>query len=172
MPPRPSPPPSGKPRRRPAPAMPGGWFLLLLMLGALLIILFVSYGNEGVQYGEFMRIINDDEQAKNIKKIAIGTDHVNVEVTDKDKLPAEIAKHISATKAPYRFTTRRLPIDDPTLAPRLLKVKQDNPSLELLADEDHMAGVWTLLGWLLPLALLAAFFFLFILPRFPDPIGG
>src|SRR5438445_8216486 len=111
MPPRPTPPPSGKARRRPAPTMPGGWFLLILMLGALLCILFFAVSNEGVPYGDFKRLIQKDDQVKNIEKIAIAPDHVTCEVTDKEILPDEIKKTISATKGPYRFSTKRWPIE-------------------------------------------------------------
>jgi cell division protease FtsH len=151
--------------------MPGGWFLLLLMLGALLLILFVSSGGEGVPYGDFMRLIQDNEQVKNLDKIAVATDHVTCEVKDKAKLPDEIAKHTTSGKPPT-FKTRKWPIEDPELAKRLAVLVKENPDLKVVADEDHMAAVWSLLGWMLPLALLAAFLFLFVLPRFRDPLGG
>src|SRR5438067_8225993 len=106
MPPRNSPPPSGKPRRRPAPAMPGGGFLLVLMLIALLGILYFSSNSDTVQYGAFKRMLQKDEEVKNIKKIAIAADHITVEVEDKDKLPPEIAEHVTASKSPFRFTTK------------------------------------------------------------------
>src|ERR1700687_481888 len=186
MPPRPTPPSSGKPRRRPAPAMPGGWMLLLLLLGMLLLILFFTLNNEGVAYGDFMRMFLDDDKAKNIRKIVVAADHITVEVENKDELPAEVQKHVSGSKAPYKFTTKRWPGDDPEFTKRLddllsrkvkdkdgniVKDKDGNekyayPELKSSADDDHMAWLGPLLGWVLPLVLLAVFFFVFILPRF------
>jgi cell division protease FtsH len=172
MPPRTTPPTSGKPRRRTAPAMPSGWLLLLLMLAALLCILLVSFNSEGVAYGDFMRMFLDDEKAKNITKIAVASDHVTVEVEDKDKLPEDIKKHVSSSKPPFRFTTKKWPIEDPEFTKRLDELLKTNKELKAPAEDDHLTWLGPLLGWVLPLVLLAIFFFVFILPRFRDPLGG
>jgi cell division protease FtsH len=187
MPPRSSPPPSGKPRRRPAPTMPGGWFLIVLLGLALVCILLVNYSGEGVSYGDFKRMIlemipdkdaKDDvkqkakDKAKNLEKIYVASDHIRVEVKDKDQLPEEIKKHVSGSKPPYSFTTKRWPIDDPKFAEQLDQLLAENPDLKAPAETDQMSGVWTMLSWMLPLALLVGFFVFFVLPRFRDPLGG
>src|SRR6266852_378803 len=184
MPPRPTPPSSGKPRRRPVPAMPGGWLLLLLLLGMLLFILFFTLNNEGVAYGDFMRMFLDDEKVKHIKKIVVAQDHMTVEVDEKEDLPDEIKKHVSGSKSPYRFQTKKWPVEDPEFTKRcdylLSKKEKDQEGkeryvyadLKILADDDHMAWLGPLLGWVLLPVLLAVFFFVFILPRFRDPLGG
>jgi cell division protease FtsH len=151
--------------------MPGGWFLILLMLGALLLIFFVSLSSEPVPYSEFWNLIQDKDQVQNLDKINVAADHVTVEVKDKEKLPPEIQKHTTSGK-PYTFKSKRWPIEDPEFPKRLVAMRGENEGLRVIADEDHMAAVWSLLGWLLPLALLAAFLFLFVLPRFRDPLGG
>jgi cell division protease FtsH len=151
--------------------MPSGWLLLLLLLGTLLLILFFTLNSEGVVYGDFMRMFLDDEQAKNISKIGVAADHITVEVTDKDKLPNDIKKHVSS-KPPYRFTTKKWPGDDPEFTKRLDALLKSNPELKAPAEDDHMAWLGPALNVAIILGFAALIFFLFILPRFRDPLGG
>jgi cell division protease FtsH len=152
--------------------MPSGWLLLLLLLGTLLLILFFTLNTEGVVYGDFMRMFLDDEQAKNITKIGVASDHITVEVADKDKLPDDIKKHVSGSKAPYRFTTKKWPGEDPEFTKRLDALLKTNPELKAPAEDDHMAWLGPFLNVAIILGFAALIFFLFILPRFRDPLGG
>src|SRR5689334_20032157 len=89
MPPRSSPPPSGKPRRRPAPVMPGSWIWLVLF-GILFLLILVSMysGPQQVDYSEFTKLLNKDENAAYLKKITFqGSRHVAVELDYDRKVP-------------------------------------------------------------------------------------
>src|SRR5437764_11139340 len=117
MPPRPNPPTSGKPRRRPGPVMPGGWIWLVLLLMMLGIILVSNFPTSYVGIGDLVRLVNDPEQAGNIKEITfVGSDRIVTEVFDREKLPEDIKKQVSTVgNTGGRFTTRRPPGEFPDL---------------------------------------------------------
>src|SRR5262245_27812756 len=101
MPPRQTPPPSGKPRRRPSPGMTGSW-IWLVILGAVLLMLLVNVAGDRkkLDYSDFLRIVLDDEYAKNLNKIVmVGTDKIEVEVKSADDLPEEIRDKLHGSKA-------------------------------------------------------------------------
>lgn len=94
MPPRSSPPPAGKPRRRPAPVMPGSWIWLVLLAFLVGVFIYGSFTTTpGVDFSEFLKLINDDKNAAYVKKITFsGTRRIIVELDygrkpDGDELP-------------------------------------------------------------------------------------
>src|SRR5271169_6246792 len=100
MPPRPTPPPAGKPRRRSSPAMPGSW-IWLVILGTVLLMLLVSSFNDrnSVDYSDFIRLLFDKEASKHIMKVTmVGQDQIKVEVDDPEALPQELRERLHNSK--------------------------------------------------------------------------
>src|SRR5438874_12597270 len=89
MPPRPSPPPAGNSRRRPAPAMPGGW-VWVVILGMVVAIVFLNQefsGGSTITLSDLFRLA----ETKNVSKLSIiGEDQVNGEVKDAAKVPEDM----------------------------------------------------------------------------------
>src|SRR5262245_41978666 len=86
-----SPPPPGKPVKKPAapPLIPGGWlWLLILALVVLVLLIGDPFGaSDKVAYGIFKdQIINQ----KNVKKVLIGANKITGEFKSLDKLPDEV----------------------------------------------------------------------------------
>jgi cell division protease FtsH len=173
MPPRQTPPPAGKPRRRPSAAMPGSW-IWLVILGTVLLMLLVNMANDRkkLDWSDFVRIVYDDEFAKNLNKVVIvGNDRINVELKNPDDVPPEIkdklhgAKEFWVAKEQGQETSR-------TLDDRLTALVKKDRELKWTKEEDRFNWLSPVLMLLLPTALLLALFFFIILPRFRDPLGG
>jgi cell division protease FtsH len=168
MPPRPIPPQAGKPRRRPGPVMPGSWVWLLIMLGLLGVIILGNSSPSPVDYSEFKHLLY--QQTSNIKEIRfVGADRIIVEVNDPGLLPDEVKTHLSKN----RFTTRRPPGEDRELRTFLDNLPKDpkNTVREISDPDDWSTWLSSAFAILLPLGLLLLLF-LFVLPRFRDPLGG
>jgi cell division protease FtsH len=138
-----------------------------MMLG---IIIVSNFPTSYVSMGDFNQLLTDPDQVKNIKSVTIiGNDKLVCEVFDREKLPEEIKKHVSAVgNTGGRFPVRKPPPgDDPNFYDRLKAAK-----INYANEPDHF-GEWFggALIFLVPVALLL-FLFLFILPRFRDPLGG
>src|SRR5262249_42283906 len=128
MPPRSSPPPAGKPRRRPAPVMPGSWIWLVLLGALVVLMIFHSLGNTPrVEFSEFLKLVYSKEDVKYIKKITIHGDRgITVELDydrkpeGQDTLPSDLAE-LRAKKlhGGNKFTTGVWPLEDPGLAEKL-----------------------------------------------------
>jgi cell division protease FtsH len=167
------PPPTGKPRRRPA---PGGvnWIWAWVFLGGVfLFILYNQINPHGApEYGEFYALITDKEASKNIKRVTLqGTDTILVEVADKEKLPEPLKDKVGRSG---RFSVKRLAVrEDKDLVERLqeLATAKENP-IKLDQQDDFLPQVMQFLMLLLPFALIAGLFIFFILPRFRDPLSG
>jgi cell division protease FtsH len=179
MPPRSSPPPAGKPRRRPAPVMPGSW-LWLVLLGVLLFFLVWSSvtNTPGVEFSEFLKLVYDDKDAAYIKKIAFqGTRRVVVEldydkkVAGQEGLPPDIADLRTKLHGSNKFATTMWPLEDRVLSEKLTQIV-NKYHIDTQAEEDHYGWLSSaIFFFLLPAALILGIF-LFILPRFRDPLGG
>jgi cell division protease FtsH len=139
-----------------------------------------AYSNPGtLEWGEFYALIHDEQASKALKKVVfLGTERITGEV-DADKLPESFA-YLKAKLKNGRFTVTRL---------QVLEVKDDVVKrLEQLAsrpaengkepfrlyqqDEFFAPWVQSLLYMLFAGILLAVFLFVFLLPRFRDPLGG
>src|SRR5262249_16692290 len=102
MPPRQSPPPVGKPRRRSGPAMPGSW-IWLVILGTVLLMLLLSQFNQSkkIEWSEFVSIVYDTKHdyAKNLSKVTmVGNDKITVELKNADDVPEEVKKKLNGSK--------------------------------------------------------------------------
>jgi cell division protease FtsH len=182
MPPRSSPPPPGKPpRRRPAaPVSSGSWIWLVLLVIVVGMFLVSSLGSPTqIDYGEFLKIVYNEENNKYLKKVTFsGPRRITVELDyarkpkDRESLPPEIEELQKKLKGSNRFTTTHWPIQDDQLAQKLTQLQQaQGDKLEIASEEEHYAWVGTALMVILPAALLLGVF-LFLLPRFRDPLGG
>src|SRR5579859_5617515 len=111
MPPRPTPPNTGKPRRRPGPVMPGGWIWLVIGLMMLGIVIVSNFPTNSVDMGDLLKLLNDPDQVNNIKSVTWeGSERVTCEVYDREKLPEDIKKHTSTlSNGGGRFTTKLPP---------------------------------------------------------------
>ncbi|HKI33108.1 MAG TPA: ATP-dependent zinc metalloprotease FtsH [Gemmataceae bacterium] len=179
MPPRSSPPPGGKPRRRPAPVMPGSWIWLVLLAIVLGVFLVSSFGStQQVDWSEFLKLVNNPDDAKYVKKISFQGPRRLVVELDYDKkvegregLPANV-EHLrhDLLHGTNKFTTTSWPLDDRSLPETLTKLSQNG--VQIPVEEDHSSWFNSVIMFIvLPAALLLGIF-LFILPRFRDPLGG
>jgi cell division protease FtsH len=180
-----NPPPGtpGKPRRRPGPPGMGGnliWVVVLaLLVGWFLVQGFNPAGN--LEWSEFSTLL----KTQNLKKVSlIGHDRITGEVANAsaEDLPAELKTKLQKSRG--RFTVQRPQIDDAgdlykrleAMVPPRKDNKEDFKGKEAESfsweqTEDHFAWLQTAVVMLLPAVLLLALF-LFLLPRFRDPLGG
>ncbi len=173
--PNPNPPPSGKPRRRPAPGLGGN--LIWVVVLALLVGWFLFNGGTGsggsIDWGEFWSLL---EHEKLKKVVVIGSERISGEITDLDGVPEPIKESLSKKlrNNTKKFTVERIHIDDyGDLAKRLQKqaASLEHP-LQLSQEADHFSWfLQPLMVVVLPALILLAVF-LFLLPRFRDPLGG
>ncbi|HWG43065.1 MAG TPA: ATP-dependent zinc metalloprotease FtsH [Gemmataceae bacterium] len=165
--PNPNSPPSGKPRRRPAPGMGGNliWVIVLALLVGW--FLFSSgVGNGGtIEWGEFWTLL----QKGKLKKVIIVGDHINGEVVDNiDDLPDSVKTKLRKKM----FTVQQLRLEDNGALDAELRKQIQQTGLKVDRQEDHFSGVLsTVMAFILPAVILLALF-LFLLPRFRDPLGG
>jgi cell division protease FtsH len=183
--PTPSPPPgtSSKPRRRPGPPGMGGnliWVVVLALLVGWFLVQQVSPAGT-LEWSEFYTLL----KTQNLKKVSfIGHDRVTGEAANAnaDNLPDELKTKLQKSRG--RFTVQRPQIDDGGDLNRRLAAlvpprneKEDGKSTKEAEAftwdqaEDHFAWLQTAVVMLLPAVLLLALF-LFLLPRFRDPLGG
>jgi cell division protease FtsH len=161
MPPRQSPPPPGSPRRRQGPVFPSGWvWLAILALGCLMVYLTNEVMSLTViDYSQFWKLVEEGQVSK-------------VNFASKERLEGEVKDPTSdAVKAlklrGSKFSVNLLPVDDAKL-PEELRAK----GVQVSAVGDRGAWVGTFLVVVLPALLLIGLFFLLVLPRLRDPLGG
>jgi cell division protease FtsH len=138
----------------------------------------------GVEYGDFYRLIMDEELSKNLKRVVYeGPDRLLVEVEDPTKLPEDMQKKAQGGRftvfRPHAFQDKE--IDDAlkrmTLRkPNPLKLDQleeaAGPPVKLDQQSDSLAVWGPTLLLILVLVALTVGMFIFLLPRFRDPLGG
>ena len=144
-----------------------GWLVILFLL---LVLLFSSSvgNNNTVLYSDFVKLMLDEEDSKKIRKITfIGVDRISVDVNDHENIKDERLKEKAGTRG--KFTVNRAKLDDPGLVAQMDKLIRNG----LLVDqqEDNFAGLSWFIMMILPAVILIVFF-LFILPKFRDPMGG
>jgi cell division protease FtsH len=160
--------PPNKPRRRPAPGV-GGNFLWIIIL-ALLIVWFLFNGTTTaptIEWGDFIVLLNKHK----LKKVIVGTDHITGEWSgDTEGLPEQVRKSLDKLHGSKKFTVERIRIEDLTLLPRLQE-EVEKEGMQLTQEPDHFSWLPQILMLILPAALLLGLF-IFLLPRFRDPLGG
>jgi cell division protease FtsH len=163
MPPRQTSPSNRNPRRRPGPAMPGGWFWLVLLVCVLaMVLLFENSNTPVIQWTDFKTLLRD----KLVSKItATATDRLVGEIESGKTVPAEIANQL--------HQSTRFQVMIPPFEGKPLEAELEKAGVIISREEDH--GAWTALGpfilALLPAVLLLGLFFFFI-SRYRDPLGG
>jgi cell division protease FtsH len=163
-------PPAGKPRRRMDQGAGSGWVTvcLVLLLVAFLIVYSLSKPAANLSWSEFWTILSREDYSKNLKRVVLsGKDRILFEVKDTDDLPKEIEeKH----KGAHTFAVQRLQTqDDKDLTERLNQLAAKGLVIEQLNEDYTWLG--TVIMWTMPLLFVLAVF-LFLLPRFRDPLGG
>src|SRR5262249_30630431 len=177
--PNPTPTP-GKPRRRPSTSFGNSWIwmmILLFLAGAIIVNSWNSGGT--VDYSDFYRFVSDERKITttsdekyndNIVRVtAEGSDRYTVEVADPAKLPDYLKDKVKRKQ----FTVQRLHFNNDKEEALLLKLaeRKDPGPVKLNQETDSFATLLLLLLILGPIALLLIVF-LFLLPRFRDPLGG
>lgn len=166
MPPRQPNGPQKNVRRRPAPVMPGGWMWLVLLIAVVMMLFFVSTDGSQIPTSEFVSLIKN----KNITDVVIqANDRVvgKVENLDKETIPPEVRKKIRKDGQVVTYVPG-------------ISQGADNDVLKALAEQhikynfepEHGAWIMNVIVFLLPTLVILGLFFLFILPRFRDPLGG
>src|SRR6266511_2023290 len=175
---RPNPPSGPKTRRPPPPppVFPGNWIWLLLIGMLLAVVVFQGLGSNGtVDYSEFWKLLNNDEQVKHLKVVTVvGSERIYGELDSSEGLSAEFKDKL--VKWPWNermhFWTIKPPLEDQgTLINRLNKLAVED-GLVVNRQEDYLGWLGPALLMFLPVVLLIAFFVLVILPRLRDPLGG
>src|SRR5947209_17924796 len=111
MPPSPTPPPSGPTRRRPGPAMPGGWVWLAVVVVAFFVLWMMGEvaGSSAVDYSTFLNLADEGK----IAKVTFSSgDRLIAEVKDTADLPPDISKKLArgkfTTYLPQHLETQKL----------------------------------------------------------------
>lgn len=144
-----------------------GWLVILFLL---LVLLFSSSvgNNNTVLYSDFVKLMLDEEDSKKIRKITfIGVDRISVDVNDHENIKDERLKEKAGTRG--KFTVNRAKLDDPSLIAQMDKLIRNGMLVD--QQEDNFAGLSWFIMMILP-AIILIVFFLFILPKFRDPMGG
>jgi cell division protease FtsH len=170
MPPRPSPPPNTKPRRRPGPSMPGGWIWLVFLALAVSMLLLYSNNSAGqIDYSDFVKLVMKDDLNVHLKKLSFsGSDQVLGEVDDKSKLPEDLQKKLSGNT--FKVLLQPGWEHNTELQKKLTELETSH-NLVVERQSDNLSWLGPALIIILPSALLIGLF-LFLLPRFRDPLGG
>ncbi len=174
MPPRPTPPPASKPRRRPGPPVSGAWLWIAIGIALIAMFFYRDYSDSAeIPYSDFLKIVSDKKQAKNIEKIVfVTTDRVQLEIKDPAALPDDLTTKNIKERSIKRFMTKRWPLDDPDLSKQLDALLKENPALRIDVPEDHFAWLGNaFLFIILPALIIFGLFFL-LLPRIRDPLSG
>jgi cell division protease FtsH len=142
--------------------MGGNWIWLLVALMVILVLFAPSLSSpRQIPYSDFYNLLNEN----NLKSLSQVGDRYEGEVKDVKKLTGDLAKNIPAGK----FSVERLQGNDLPLQ-ELIARRMEEGQLTVHVKPTY-AGLWTLLGMLIPGLLLLALILIF-LPRFRDPLGG
>jgi cell division protease FtsH len=159
--------------------MPGSWIWLVVLALIIGLMIFNSLNTTPtVDFSDFLKLVYSPDDVKYIKKITILPDRrVNVELDEKqltsaEQLPPNIADlRKNKLHGGSKFTTGIWPLEDTQLTQKLTQLSTEN-HIEVEVPQDHYGWLSSAVFlFLLPAALILGLF-LFILPRFRDPLGG
>ena len=159
--PTPTPPSSGKQRRRPAPATGGNWFwLVFFCLAGMVVWLSIAKTGNVIYWSDFTKLLLDDQ----LKEVVQVGDRFEGEVKNLDKVPEDMRKRLPTP----RFSVERMQGTDLDIQ----KLLYDKASKDLVViAKPTYNWLSSAVFLLLPIAILIAFIF-FFLPRMRDPLGG
>jgi cell division protease FtsH len=121
-----------------------------------------SFSSKPINYSDFLKLI----EKKQLGKVTfVGKDRAVGEVKD---LNNEFVQSLKLTS--NRFSVTLPPSND--RAPLVNEILQSNPEAKVDNEEEHGQWIGPLLTTLLTTMLLLGVLFLFVLPRFRDPLGG
>jgi cell division protease FtsH len=143
--------------------MPNGWVWLALLAAMVVLLFFVTdQGHPTIAESEFDTLVkqNNVEEVK-----AEGEDKLVGKVKDLDKVPEEIRKKLQRSTT---FTTYLLETKDKTALKE--ELAQHGVKYERAKESNSWVGPFMVA--VLPALLLLGIFFLFVLPRFRDPLSG
>jgi cell division protease FtsH len=173
--------PNKKPRRQEAGL--GGW-LWLVVLVLLVGFLYIAFGfgsSNTIDWSDFQELLQEGK----VKSLIVqGKEPAKIlgELVEDAELKESLKKKIRG--APPKFTTNVPPyeekggklgdkLDTARVGPPPKKGEVDNrPKVKVSYQEETGTWIGPLLMLLLPALILLAIFFLFLLPRFRDPMGG
>jgi cell division protease FtsH len=138
--------------------------ILLLLVGMFLAS---SVGQaRRIEWSEFYTLL---EQGKLEKVTLLGTERIEGEVkqSELDKLEKPLKEKLSKGK----FLVQRIRINEDQAFVKLLNDQAAKGQLKVNQTDDHFAWLTPVVMMLLPAVVLLALF-LFLLPRFRDPLGG
>jgi cell division protease FtsH len=143
---------------------------VVLLLLAIIVLWSVNKPTPLLTWSEFWTILSSDTYAKNLKKVIFqGKDKIYFEVRDAEDLPQEIQQKY---KKITQFSVQRLQTqDDKDLTNRLQKLVSNDKDLIFEQQDDQYAWVNTFVLFAMP-AVVLLILFMFLLPRFRDPLGG
>jgi cell division protease FtsH len=126
-------------------------------------------GGGTIEWGEFWTLL---EHSKLKKAIVIGNDRISGEFNDLEGLPEPVKESIrKKLGARTKFTVERIHIEDYGDLAKRLQDQANKNGMQLAQEADHFSWLQPLLVVILPAVVLLALF-LFLLPRFRDPLGG
>jgi cell division protease FtsH len=163
-------PPAGKPRRRMDQGAGSGWVgvVVVLLLLALIVVYGVNKPTPTLAWSDFWKILSNEKYNTNLKKVVFqGKDRIFFEVADPDDLPKEIQDKYKKVSTFYvqRLQTQ----DDKDLTDKLDALTAKGLIFE--QQDDQFAWVPTFMAFTMPVILILLVF-MFLLPRFRDPLGG
>jgi len=177
MPPTPNDRPTAPATRRSSSLIPGGWFMLGLLLLVAVVLLMLDT-TRPVTYTEFKQVA----EAGQLKKLTlIGKDRGIGEVRNPDHETVHGLKLSGgkfSVKFPYSENQNELvkyvEQHDETYREGLKKQNPGDTTEPVIIDpqDEPLPFLGPFLWTVLPLLLFAAFFVFFILPRLRDPVGG
>jgi cell division protease FtsH len=141
--------------------MPNFWVWVVLVGMGILMIWILEAFNTGdrIEYSEFWKLV---DQGKVKKVLFIGKDRLTGEVKDpKDEALKDLKLHGG------KFSVQLPPVEDKDLLGELR-----THGVEFAFEGERGAWLPTFLVIVLPTLLLIGLFFLIILPRIRDPLGG
>jgi cell division protease FtsH len=163
-----NPPPANKQRRRPSPSVGGNflWVIVLILLVGWFVLQTPSGGGT-IEWGDFWVLLVKHK----LKKVVVGTERISGEMKDvsTDDLPENVKKSLEKIRG-KKFNVERIHLEDLKLLPRLQEEVEEH-DMQLVQEPDHFWFMQPLVIFVLPLVILLGVF-LFLLPRFRDPLGG
>ncbi len=163
-------PPAGKPRRRLDQGAGSNWvgMGIVLLLLAFIIIYSMSRPTPQLTWSDFWGILSNDKLNTNLKKVVFqGKERIQFDVKDPEDLPAAIQEKYKKNNS---FSVQRVQMqDDKELIDRLNRLVAKGLVFEQQSDD--YSWINTAIVFLMPFAIILVLF-MFLLPRFRDPLGG
>jgi cell division protease FtsH len=143
--------------------MPGGWVWLVLLATVIVMLYLVDIGaSPAIDYSDLTTLV----QQKAVAKVTfLGNDKLVGELKPDAPIPDDIRKKLGKNT---KFTVN-IPMEDKS--GKLIDELQA-AHVRIAREEEHGAWLVPFMVAVLPALLLLGLFFLFVMPRFRDPLGG